>query len=303
MTLTKFLRTSAAALGALAVASAANAADIYTSGMKEAPVYIPPPVWTGFYIGAHIGAAWESIGNQNMQFDDWGAWGCGTSCTYAYSPAILHPSEQSNGDAFGGVQFGYNFQSPGAFVYGIEVDLGGMALNGHAIAHGATSYADSNSYSWSTPVMMNEEGQGGFYGDVTGRLGWTWGTAMVYAKGGFAWLNTNLSMNESIMDYGQIGCASGGVGWCEYGHSENTTLTGWTLGGGVEWKVSPAWSIKAEYLHFEFDNFNNNCCNDPMYQSSGGVLNNFNRHDTLDVDTVKLGFNYFWNPAPPVPLK
>ena len=76
MTLNKYLRTGAAALGALAVASAANAADMYSGGMKEAPVYVPPPTWTGFYLGGHIGAAWESIGNQNYQFnDDCMGWG------------------------------------------------------------------------------------------------------------------------------------------------------------------------------------------------------------------------------------
>ena len=52
------------------------------------------------------------------------------------TPAWLGGDHQSGADAFGGVQFGYNFQSPGAFVYGIEVDLGGMSLNGrgHAVA-------------------------------------------------------------------------------------------------------------------------------------------------------------------------
>ncbi len=37
-----------------------------------------------------------------------------------------------------------------------------------------------------------------FYGDVTGRIGYTWGTWMVYAKGGFAWLNVNNQMRETI---------------------------------------------------------------------------------------------------------
>ncbi len=66
MNLTKFLRTGAAALGALSVASViqANAADIYPGGMKEAPVYTPPPVWTGFYFGAHAGVDWSSVNNQ-----------------------------------------------------------------------------------------------------------------------------------------------------------------------------------------------------------------------------------------------
>ena len=79
MTLSKFLRAGAAALGALAVASVsqANAADMYAGGMKEAPAYIPPPMWTGFYLGGHIGAAWESFDFNGHQFDDgwdWDRW-------------------------------------------------------------------------------------------------------------------------------------------------------------------------------------------------------------------------------------
>ena len=71
MTLRKFIRTGAAALGALAVASVsqANAADLY-AGMKEAPVYVPAPLWTGFYAGGHLGAAWENFSFNRRQFDD-----------------------------------------------------------------------------------------------------------------------------------------------------------------------------------------------------------------------------------------
>ena len=311
MTLSKFLRAGAAALGALAVASVsqANAADMYAGGMKDAPAYIPPPMWTGFYLGGHIGAAWENFSFNRRQFDDdcWGTmwWSgvdhCGDAGHFR-NPADLNPDHRSDGDAFGGVQFGYNFQSPGAFVYGIEVDLGGMALNGRGHALGNTSWQDKWGHTRSTDVAFDGENQGGFYGDVTGRLGWTWGPALVYAKGGFAWLNADLRLRESIKDnFGMIGC---GTDWCDSSNNHNTTLTGWTVGGGVEWKVSPLWSIKAEYLHFEFDNFNNNCCNDFISQQDWGVHNNFDNHANLQVDTVKLGFNYFWSPIPaPIPLK
>ena len=300
MTLNKYLRTGAAALGALAVASAANAADMYSGGMKEAPVYVPPPTWTGFYLGGHIGAAWESIGNQNYQFnDDCMGWsGCNSSNS---NPALINEKQQSNGDAFGGVQFGYNFQTYGAFVWGLEVDLGGMALNGHGIGNGNTSWTDSHGWVHETPMSLDENNQGGFYGDVTGRLGYTWGPAMLYVKGGFAFLNADLSMDESIMDKSGVMC--GTVGWCDFKHSSNNTIDGYTIGGGLEWKVSPLWSIKVEYLHFDFSNFNNNCCNDWISQQGWGVNNNFDHHADLQIDTVKLGVNYFWSPAYPAPLK
>jgi outer membrane immunogenic protein len=308
MTLRKIIRTGAAALGALAVASVsqASAADLY-AGLKEAPVYVPAPLWTGFYAGGHIGAAWESLSFNNHEFYD-GCWGnllcSGLSSTYYSNPAILNPDKHSDANAFGGIQFGYNFQSPGAFVYGIEVDLGGMSLNGHGRAYGNTSYGLTalGSPSYSTPVAFDGYAQGGFYGDVTGRLGYAWGPALLYAKGGFAFLNASLHLRESV--YGNWGATSPCLGWgyCEFGQDRSTTLTGWTVGGGLEWKVSPLWSIKVEYLHFDFGNFNNNCCNDWFSQQSWNVNNNWDNHANLTVDTVKLGFNYFWN-APPAPLK
>ena len=49
MTFTKFIRASAVTVGALAVATQVNAADLYSGGgLKDAPVYAPAPLWTGF---------------------------------------------------------------------------------------------------------------------------------------------------------------------------------------------------------------------------------------------------------------
>ena len=136
---------------------------------------------------------------------------------------------------------------------------------------------------------LGRHDDGGFAGDVTGRLGYAWGTALIYAKGGFAFLDVGNRMRETVSF------------WMAHsvifdGHNNNDNfVTGWTVGGGLEWKVGPSWSIKTEYLHFDFSNNNNdNCCNDG--------LNNFRNNAHLTADTVKLGFNYFWN-APPVPLK
>ena len=47
-------------------------------------------------------------------------------------------------------------------------------------------------YVGGSSATLDGQSQGGFYGDITGRLGWTWGPALIYAKGGFAWLNANL---------------------------------------------------------------------------------------------------------------
>ena len=59
---------AAATVAALVgVAGAANAADLYKGGsLKDAPAYVPPPTWTGFYIGAHVGGFWADINNHNV---------------------------------------------------------------------------------------------------------------------------------------------------------------------------------------------------------------------------------------------
>ena len=62
--------------------------------------------------------------------------------------------------------------------------------------------------------------------------------------------------------------------------NKSSTFDGWTAGGGLEYLVNPAWSIKGEYLHFDFGN--------QTVQFTGGE----NWGNKLTVDTVKFGVNY-----------
>ena len=272
---------AAATAALLGMGGAATAADMYSGGgLKDVPVYVPPPLWTGFYIGGHMGIAWSQFNLNDHQFTACDA--TGLICNqFSFGKGNLN---STNG--FGGGQFGYNFQGGnflGAnFVYGIEVDLGAVALNQHNNRFVTTQLGGPV---WG--MALDGHDDGGFAGDVTGRLGYTWGPALIYAKGGFAFLDIGNRMRETIF-------WSNGTSSIFDGNNNDNFLTGWTVGAGLEWKVGPSWSIKAEYLHFDFSNNNDNCCNDGW--------NNFRDNAHLTADTVKLGFNYFWN-APPAPLK
>jgi opacity protein-like surface antigen len=72
-------------------------------------------------------------------------------------------------------------------------------------------------------------------------------------------------------------------------NKSNETLTGSTAGGNVEYLISPGWSFKAEYLFFDLSNNSNGCCFDGT-----NIFRLFDRE--LQVDTVKVGFNYFFHP-------
>jgi opacity protein-like surface antigen len=282
MSLTKLLRTGVAALGALAVLSVtqADAADIYSGGgYKDIPA--PLPMWNGFYIGGNLGLGWAQLDNDRRGF----LVSTPTVLAPAATTAVLLPGNKLTADGgFGGGQIGYNWQSGTCcFVYGFELDLGGIATKEE---RSFLAFAPGGVF---PGVAGRVRVDGGFFGDITGRIGYTWGGSLLYAKGGFAWLNSDVNFAATII-------TAAGPGATFRSNNDNTTLTGWTVGGGWEYLLNPNWSMKVEYMFYDFGNIDNHCCNDG--------LNSFNfAHDhDLEVHTVKLGFNYFFRPAP-IPLK
>jgi opacity protein-like surface antigen len=239
-------KTLAAAAVALAgAAGAANAADMYAGGMKDT-AFVPPPLWTGLYIGAHVGGAWTDLKTTDRD----GLWAFpGTGWNDSASGVI------------GGGQIGYNWQANqvfNGFVFGVEADFGGIGLS-------------VNHHPFSQP-LLNDGTDSAFYADVTGRLGYAFGPALFYIKGGWAFLDSNLTLRD-----GGIVCPLG----CSIG---TNGLSGWTFGGGIEYKFGPSWGAKVEYRHFDFGNFNETLIT-PRLDSR------FDR--SLTADAVTVGINYY----------
>ncbi len=120
------------------------------SRLKDAPVVVGPN-WTGYYIGGNVGGAWATI-----DFTDVGN---------------NVPFNNDTSGFFGGGQVGYAYQL-GNLVIGPEIDIGGMDLSHTVTEVGGNGAVGSVS--------------SGFYFDITGRLGYTWGPTLVYIKGGYA---------------------------------------------------------------------------------------------------------------------
>ncbi len=241
---------AAATVAALVgVAGAANAADLYKGGsLKDAPAFVPPPTWTGFYIGAHVGGAWGELQN-NYTYDPY--WG------YA-----ADSWKTTNDGVFGGGTLGYNWQT-GAFVLGFEADFGAIGFSNTNNWGGGYGYGYYGDYWYKQDTS--------FYADVTGRLGYAAGPALFYVKGGWAYLD-----NSNTFGFGNIS-----------GHNWNdNSLDGWTVGGGIEYMWSPSWSIKAEYLYFDFGKQGHD-----LYD-----VTYFPYHDRwedqLTLNTFKVGLNY-----------
>ncbi len=105
---------------ALAVASAATvlAADMAPMVYKASPPAPVLPSWTGFYIGAHIGAAWQNLSSGGIQDPN----------GFLASGNLPGGSETA---AIGGFQAGYNWQFAPSWVTGFEGDFSWTSLHDH----------------------------------------------------------------------------------------------------------------------------------------------------------------------------
>jgi outer membrane immunogenic protein len=108
------------------------------------------------------------------------------------------------------------------------------------------------------------------FGSLTGRLGVALDNVLIYGKGGGALASNKLSVS--------------GLGLVA---SDTQTHLGYTVGGGVEWGITPNWSVKGEYLWAHYESKNYFASLVPPGIPSG----------TLEVNTVKFGVNYRfgWN--------
>jgi len=179
---------SALALGAVAFAGAAHAADLpYRKAPPPAPYVAPAPIytWTGFYAGLNIGGGWFDHGFNN-------GFGVGGG------------SYHGNGFVAGGGQIGYNYQFSPLFVAGLETDFQGTSSREHWFG---TVRGRLGITPFSPNILIY--GTGGFaYGEVNNfgfvntKTGWTAGGGVEWAflpnwSAKVEYLYTDLSGNNN----------------------------------------------------------------------------------------------------------
>lgn len=225
-TAVKLIQTTllGASLLAGAYTSVASAADIYAhgGGLKDEPTtYVPAISWTGFYIGLNGGYAWSAksaeLGLDGFAFEECDGDFCGSAAK----------SIDSKG-GFGGVQLGYNRQS-GALVYGLEADFQGAGIHGK----GSVAFGDGEDENFSASAKTDLK----WFGTVRGRLGYAVDTTMLYATGGFAFGKVSDKLTATFDEGEPVSTTV----------SKSDTVTGYVLGAGIEHKLTPNWSVKAEY--------------------------------------------------------
>ena len=101
---------------------------------------------------------------------------------------------------------------------------------------------------WSAPACVLDQ-KLEWFGTVRGRAGiLATPRVLFYATGGLAYGSIKTSAALA-------GVTNGGVAIASFGSSTDTRF-GWTVGAGVEGKITQNWSAKLEYLYMDLGSFN-----------------------------------------------
>lgn len=230
--------------------TSASAADLAPRPYVKAPVAERVASWTGFYLGGQVGGAWADR-TANFTPDDASAFIFNPGLPGAPAvPGQVAPGPHSfaMSGVTGGVEAGYNWQLGRNWLIGIEGDFSGSNLGGSGretqplVAPNFTQ-------------TMSAEQKVDWWGSIRARVGMLASPdLLLFATGGFAYGRVSSSDSYST-NGGAFGvnlngrsffCATDAT--CFAGSTSNVQ-TGWTVGGGGEWRFAPRWSLKLEYLY------------------------------------------------------
>ncbi len=240
--------------GVSTLLAAALSGAVYAADMPlKAPPLSPSCTWCGFYIGGNVGYSWgqwEASSNQGI---------------FNFESTTASPRLDG---VLGGFQAGYNWQLSHPWVIGLEGDIQGtgerdpqswtdpgVAAPAPAVCPPGFFGTPPNCFQNTSfvpqrpgtgPGYLNSEWNFPWFGTVRGRVGFTPDAArqwMFYVTGGLAFGEADYSFTWSN--------PGGAAGRQAYSLSNNQTLWGWVVGGGIEAVLSARWTAKLEYLYLD----------------------------------------------------
>ncbi len=212
----------------------------------------------------------------------------------ATSPTVNFNKE----GGFVGGQAGYNLQW-NQFVLGVETDFQGAGIDGSASASASLAPALPPA----SFALPSHKGGGPFetisssayresfldyFGTVRGRLGYTFGPALFYATGGFAYGGVSGAASATLGIDGRGTQTS-----YNYTANPSATRTGYVVGGGVEYALAPQWSLKGEYQYIDLGS-SNGYIGYHLDNNQGVVVDRARGYYTIEqnFNTVRVGLNY-----------
>ncbi len=258
----KKLFLSAVALATVVASGPSSAADLPAAMPMKASATVPYLNWTGFYVGVNAGYGW---GDPSSHLDFIQPAG-------ALSSAPLAPGDFNTRTSgfIGGLQAGYNYQI-NAIVVGAETDFQYANINGTTTTPSTPIPALMDFAHVSLSQKLS------WFGTTRGRIGvLPTSNLLIYGTGGVAYAKVNAT-SLFAFDTPPFHSWSG---------STSQTNTGWTVGGGAEWALNRAWSVKAEYLYYNLGAIN------VIGTRPGDTVFMTNYDQKVTGSTARLGLNF-----------
>jgi outer membrane immunogenic protein len=268
----KYCETQGVAMRKSLLASVSAVALTCSATMPVHAAPPPPPTWTGFYVGLNAGYAWGKSDPSLILSP--------SSPPFGLFPNTEPAPALSPRGFIGGGQIGYNWQT-GQWVFGAEVDFSGINAKTDAtvspffIGKGSDSVTWASRYDWLFTARL----RGGYL------VAPNW---LLYVTGGLAVTQVRDSVTCTALGNG-CGNFAGPVTltW-----SSTSTLTGGTIGGGIETMFAPNWSARLEYLHAKFKDTTPESTTPVGAIPALPPLFSFNH----SLNVVRFAINYKFNP-------
>jgi outer membrane immunogenic protein len=238
--------------------------------LKAPPTPDPAWSWAGFYGGVSLGA--------RVADNDWSSSNFFPSLVVA---PLIQPVTGGAVDSVAariGGNFGYNWVVAPTWIVGLEGGVG-WAPNSKTVnpAPGTAGL--------STPAcgglcggQPNARVEESWDGSLRGRIGsLVTPTTLFFATGGAAWQSIKLSSACSAFIF------------CSFDESGSASriLTGWTVGTGIEQRISGNWLARIEYSYAQFGTFSHQ-----FFGIVGGADDRYTASVKPQTHTVDVGLTY-----------
>jgi outer membrane immunogenic protein len=232
--------------------------------------YVPPPAsnWAGFYLGGNIGSG---IGRDHTAF------------TLAAVGVSSERFNLSPDGINGGIQAGYNWQAAN-WVFGLEADIQASSQRDNRAC------VQTCNPLFAPIIFAAYDARLPWFGTVRGRAGYSVGSTLFYATGGYAYGSVKTRIAASFF---------GSPGSVEI----SNTKGGWTVGGGIETPftflvglLGNNWTSRTEYLYVDLGTQTGSF----TFPVVGGPVVTATNSTQVHEHIFRTGLNYHFNASPVV---
>jgi outer membrane immunogenic protein len=232
--------------------------------------------WSGCYAGAYLGGAFGTSVHADELSSQGGTIQPGTSYNY-YSNSYSYNTDTS---FMGGGTFGCNFQVAqysgpvSGIVLGLEGEVGSLSATGNGI--------DPNNINGNFSDTHDKTHFGSWDTVFGVRAGLNFNRILLYTKVGAFMSQGHSSITDACTT---PPCGGGTINAI----SGNKELIDPAFGGGIEYALNNAWSVKGEYMYLDTNDSYNVC------GAGGGTVTGSNycsQHALSGEHTLKVGLNY-----------